>query len=142
MVRRAVLPSVAAFVVAGVVAWAIGGTGAAASAALGVAVVFCNFAAHGWSLARASKVSVTAVHVVALVGPVVRIAIVVGLMFALETTGWFSVIAFGVTVVPATIGLLAYEARLAMRGVGSELQIPADPAATRAAAALAAKEHA
>ena len=94
MVRRVVLPSVAAFVVAGGVAWALDGSGAAVSAALGVAVVFCNFAVHGWSLAWASKVSVTAVHVVALVGPIVRIAVIVGLMFALETTGWFSVIAF------------------------------------------------
>ena len=142
MVRRAIVPSAAAFLVASAVAFAFGGAGAALSAAIGVVVVFVNFAVHGWSLGRASTISITAVHAVALVGPVVRIGIVVGLMFALDTLAWFSPLAFGLTVVPATIGLLAYEARLTMRGVGAQLQIPADPPATRANAALAAKENA
>jgi hypothetical protein len=142
MVRRAIVPSAAALLVASGVAFALGGAGAALSAAIGVAVVFVNFAVHGWSLGRASTISITAVHAVALVGPVVRIGIVVGLMFALDTLEWFSPVAFGLTVVPATIGLLAYEARLTMRGVGAQLQIPADPSATRAKAALAAKENA
>jgi hypothetical protein len=142
MVRRAIVPSAVAFLVASGVAFARGGSGAALSAAIGVAVVFVNFAVHGWSLGRASTISITAVHAVALVGPVVRIGIVVGLMFALDTLEWFSPLAFGITVVPATIGLLAYEARLTMRGVGAQLQIPADPSATRAKAALAAKENA
>jgi hypothetical protein len=142
MVRRAIVPSAAALLVASGVAFALGGAGAALSAAIGVAVVFVNFAVHGWSLGRASTISITAVHAVALVGPVMRIGIVVGLMFALDTLAWFSPLAFGLTVVPATIGLLAYEARLTMRGVGAQLQIPADPSATRANAALAAKENA
>jgi hypothetical protein len=142
MVRRAIVPSAAALLVASGVAFALGGAGAALSAAIGVAVVFVNFAVHGWSLGRASTISITAVHAVALVGPVMRIGIVVGLMFALDTLAWFSPLAFGLTVVPATIGLLAYEARLTMRGVGAQLQIPADPSATRASAALAAKENA
>lgn len=136
------MPSLLAFVVASVVAWALGGPGAAVSAAIGVAVVFTNFAVHGWSLGRASTISITAVHAVALVGPVVRIGIVVGLMFLLDTFAWFSPLAFGLTVVPATIALLVYEARLTMRGVGGQLQIPADPSAARANAALAAKENA
>lgn len=142
MVRRAIVPSVVAFVLATVVAWVLGGPGAALSAAIGVVVVFVNFAAHGYSLGRASSISITAVHAVALVGPVVRIGIVVGLMFLLDTFDWFSPVAFGLTVVPATMGLLAYEARLAMRGVGGRLQIPADPSAARANAALTAKENA
>jgi hypothetical protein len=142
MVRRAIVPSALAFLVASGLAWALGGPGAAASAAIGVAIVFANFAAHGWSLARASTISVTAVHVVALVGPIVRIGLIVGLMFALDALEWFSAVAFGLTVVPATIGLLVFEARLTMRGIGGELQIPPDPTAVRASAALAAKENA
>jgi hypothetical protein len=142
MVRRAIVPSALAFLVASGLAWALGGPGAAASAAIGVAIVFANFAAHGWSLARASKISVTAVLVVALVGPIVRIVLIVGLMFALDPLDLFSAFAFGLTVVPATFGLLAFEARLTMRGVGGELQIPPDPTAVRASAALAAKENA
>jgi hypothetical protein len=142
MVRRAIVPSAVAFLVASGIAFALGGAGAALSAAIGVAVVFVNFAAHGWSLGRASTISITAVHAVALVGPVVRIGIIVGLMFLLDMFAWFSPVAFGLTVVPATIGLLVYEARLTMRGVGGQLQIPADPSAVRAKAALAAKENA
>ncbi|MGZ8630295.1 MAG: hypothetical protein ACXWZF_04930 [Actinomycetota bacterium] len=142
MVRRATVPSAVAFVLATALAWALGGSGAAASAAIAIVVVFVNFAVHGWSLARASTISITAVHAVALVGPVVRIAVVVGLMFALNTLGWFSPLAFGLTVVPATMLLLAYEARLAMRGLGGSLQIPADPSAVRANSVLAAKENA
>jgi hypothetical protein len=142
MVLRAIVPSVLASIVATVVAWAIGGPGAAVSAALGVAVVLGNFAVHGWSLSKASEISITAVHAVALVGPVIRIGVIVGLMFALDGLRWFSPVAFGLTVVPATIGLLVYEARLTLRGVGAQLQIPADPSAVRANAALAAKEKA
>ncbi len=136
------MPSVFALVIATIVAWALGGSGAAISAAIGVVVVFANFAVHGWSLGRASTISITAVHAVALVGPVVRIGIIVGLMFLLDTFAWFSPVAFGLTVVPATIALLVYEARLTMRGVGGQLQIPADPSAARANDSLAAKENA
>ena len=126
MVRRAILPSVLAFAIATIVAAVLGGAGAALSAAIGVIVVSANFAVHGWSLGRASTISITAVHAVALVGPVVRIGVIVGLMFLLDTFAWFSPVAFGLTVVPATIALLVYEARLTMRGVGGQLQIPAE----------------
>ncbi len=77
---------------------------------------------------------------VAFVGFIVRLAVIVAVMFALNTLAWFSPVAFGLAVVPATMLLLAYEARLAIRGLGAQLQIPADPAADRAGAALAARE--
>lgn len=141
MVRRAVLPAVIAFPIALLLGWTIGGPGVGISAALGIAVVFANFAVHGWSLAWASTISIPAVHAVSLLGPVARIAAVVGLMFVLERlTTWFSPLAFGLAVVPGTLLLLVYEARLTIRGVGAALQIPADPAAERAREALAAQE--
>ena len=140
MVRRALVPSALAFVVATTVAWVLGGPGAAASAAIGIVVVAVNFATHGWSLAWASNYSIVAVQSVALIGPIVRIGVIVGLMFALNTMAWFSPVAFGLTVVPATMLLLAYEARLAIRGLGGALQIPADDAAVRASDARAARE--
>jgi hypothetical protein len=141
MVRRAVVPSLLALAVATALGWVLGGLDAAASAALAIVIVAVNFAAHGWSLAWASTISVTAVNVVALVGPIVRIGVIVGVMFALNTFApWFSVEAFALTVVPATVLLLVFEARLAIRGLGGTLQIPADPAAVRAADALAARE--
>ena len=140
MVRRALVPAALAFVVATTVAWAIAGPRTGVSAALGVIVVAANFAAHGWSLAWASKISIPAVQAAALAGLVVRMAVIVGLLFVLRLFNWFSPTAFVLTVAPATMLLLAYEARLAIRGVGAVLQIPADPAAVRAAAVLAAQE--
>ena len=44
------------------------------------------------------------------------------------------------TVVLLALALLAYEARLAARGLGGMLQVPADPIAVRAAEALRAGE--
>jgi hypothetical protein len=140
MVRRALVPALLALVLGTGLGWILAGPGAAASAAIGVVLVYLNFAVHGWSLAWASMYSVTAVQAVALVGPIVRIGVIVGLMFALNTLDWFSPVAFALTVVPATMLLLAYEARLAIRGAGASLQIPADPAAAHAADTLAARE--
>jgi len=140
MVRRALLPAVLALALATALGWVLGGPGAAASAGIGIALVYLNFAANGLSLAWASTISVVAVQAVALGGFAVRLAVIVAAMFALNTFGWFSPLAFGLTVVPATMLLLAYEARLAIRGLGGSLQIPADPAAARAGATVAARE--
>jgi len=140
MVRRALVPSLLAVPAAFLIGLALGGPDAGASAAVGTAVVFANFAAHGLSLAWASTISIPAVHAVALGGFALRLAVVVAVMFALNTLDWFSPLAFGLAVVPATLLLLVYEARLAIRGLGSSLQIPADPAAVRAAETLAARE--
>lgn len=140
MVRRALVPSALGVVVAGLAGFAISGTDAAASAAIGVAVVSLNFVAHGLSLAWASRVSITAVQAIALGGFALRLGVIVAAMFALNTLTWFSPLAFGLAVVPATVLLLVYEARLAIRGLGATLQIPADPAAVRAAETLAARE--
>jgi hypothetical protein len=77
---------------------------------------------------------------VALGGFAIRLGVVVAAMFALDTLSWFSPVAFGLAVVPATLLLLAYEAQLASRGLGASLQIPADEAAARAGEAMAARE--
>jgi len=140
MVRRALLPGAAAVPLAAAVGLWLGGADAAASAAVGIFVVLANFAAHGLSLAWAAGVSVTAVHVVALVGVVVRLGAIVGLLFALDAFAWFSPLAFGLAVVPGTLALLAFEARLALGGLGAALQVPPDPVAARAAERLAARE--
>lgn len=140
MVRRALIPGVLAVPVAYGLGLLLGDAHAALSAAIGVVVVVANFAAHGLSLAWAAGVSITAVHAVALVGVVVRLGAVVGLMFVLNAFAWFSPLAFGLAVVPGTLALLAYEAKLALGGLGAGLQIPADPAAVRAGERLAARE--
>jgi hypothetical protein len=103
-------------------------------------VVVANFAAHGASLAWASTISISAVHAVALGGVVVRLGVIVGLLFLLNTMAWFSPLAFALAVVPGTLALLAFEAKLTLAGLGGTLQIPPDDAAARAAERLAARE--
>lgn len=140
MVRRAFVPALVALPVAAVVGYALRGAGVAASAALGVAVVYANFSAHGLSLAWASRVSIVAVQATALLGPVVRLGAILGLMYLLDRTPWFSATAFGAAVVPGTLLLLAHEARLVVRGLGGMLQVPPDPVAARSARALSERE--
>ncbi len=140
MVRGAIVPGLAGVLLSAVVGYVFGGAAAAFSAGIGAAVVLANFAAHGLSLAWASRISVTLVQAVALGGFVVRLGVIVGLMFALNAAAWFSPLAFGLAVVPGTLLLLVYEARLALHGLGAALQIPPDVAASRAAQALAARE--
>lgn len=142
MVRRALAPAAAAFGVGVAAGFAFGGADAASSAGIGIALVTLNFAAHGLSLAWASRISLGVVMGVALGGLVLRMGLLVGAMFALNATSWFSPFAFALAVVPATLLLLVFEARLVIGGVGAVLEIPADAAAVRAAATLASKENA
>jgi hypothetical protein len=45
-------------------------------------------------------------------------------MFGLDQMAWFSPLAFGLAVVPATLLLLGYEMKLLAGGLGAELEIP------------------
>jgi len=132
MVRRALVPGALAVPVAGLIAFSLGGVTAAVSAALGVAVVVANFAAHGLSLAWAAGVSLVAVQAVALGGAAVRIGTIVALMFGLNRLDWFSPLAFGLAAVPGTFLLLAYEVKVVLGGVGTMLEVPPDAGDSRA----------
>lgn len=140
MVRRALVPGAIATVVAFIAGSLIGGPGVGASAAIGVVIAVGNFAAHGYTLAWAAGVSISMVQVVAMVGPFVRIGLIVGALFLFDTLSWFSMVAFALTLVPATLIMLTLEARLVMRGLGGQLQVPADPVAERAKQQLALRE--
>ncbi|HEX9411573.1 MAG TPA: hypothetical protein VF986_07760 [Actinomycetota bacterium] len=124
LVRRAApfaLPATGLALFAGAAA---GGWNVGWSAALGVAVVALNFVAAGLSLARAARISLTAIAAVVMGGFVVRMTAIVTLMFLLDRiTSWFSPLAFGLAVVPATILLLTYELHLLAAGVGRDLII-------------------
>jgi hypothetical protein len=124
MVRRlaplGVPAAVLAFVIGGLAAgWDVGW-----SAAIGIAIVFANFVVNGLSLARAARVSLVALYAVAMVGFVVRLGAILALMFLLNAFAFFSPLAFGLAVVPATLLLLAFEMKLLAGGLGTELQIP------------------
>jgi hypothetical protein len=121
LVRKAAPVTAPAFVVALTIGSAAGGWGTGWSAAIGVAVVSLNFVASGLSMARAARISLMALAAVGMAGWVLRLALIVGLMFFLNGFHWFSPLAFGLAVVPATLLLLAYEMKLLARGHGHEL---------------------
>jgi hypothetical protein len=127
--ERAMVRRVTPFVLpAGIIAFSLGavtgGWGAGWSAAIGVAVVFLNFAAHGMSLAWAARISLNVFAATAMGGFVLRLAAVVAVLVWLIRFDWFSPLAFGLAVVPATASLLAFEIRLLARGLGRELILP------------------
>lgn len=110
---RAVMPwAVPAFALAVAIGWAAGGPDVALSAAIGVAVVFANLYAYGWSLAAAAKISPQVQAAVALGGYVIRLAIVVVLLVLLDRLAFFSPLAFALALMPATVFVLVYEIRV------------------------------
>jgi hypothetical protein len=110
-----------AFLIGGLAAgWTVGW-----SAAIGVAIVMANFVVNGLSLARAARISLTALSAVAVGGFVARLGVIVAMMFLLDQFAFFSPLAFGLAVFPATILLLGFEMKLMAGGVGRELNLPA-----------------
>ncbi len=142
MVRRALALGLAALPVSAAGGFLAGGTDGALSAAFGILVVMANFAAHGLSLAWASRISIPVLQGVALGGFVVRMGVIVVALVLLDRTAFFSPPIFGVAVVVGTLALLGYEARLVAGRLGGQLQIPADPAAVAAGERLRAREEA
>jgi hypothetical protein len=90
----------------------VAGKDAGWSAAIGILVVYLNFVAHGWSLAKAAAISPVLLYAVGLGGFIVRLGIIIALIAGLRTLEWFSTVAFIVALVPATIGLLAVEMKM------------------------------
>jgi hypothetical protein len=112
LVRR-VLPFVPLAVIAAfAIGWLAGGSGAAWSAAIAVAVVAANFVAFALSIAWAATVSPTMLAIVALGGYLVRLIIFTLVLVALNTLAWFSPLAFVLALMPAVIALLIYEAKV------------------------------
>lgn len=112
LVRRALPFAVPALAIAFVSGTLLGDADAGWSATIGVAVVAANFAAYGISLSWAARISPTMLMAVGLGGFVLRLAVVVAILAALNTLAWFSAVAFLAAVMPATILLLAFEMRL------------------------------
>jgi hypothetical protein len=109
---RRVLPfAPVAVVVAFALGQALGGGGAAWSAAIAVVIVTANFVANALSVAWAAHISPTILYAVAMGGFVVRLIVFTIALVLLNALAWFSPLAFALTLVPATIGLLIVEAR-------------------------------
>jgi len=112
LVRR-VLPFVPiAMIAASALGWLAGGSGAAWSAVIAVAIVAANFVAFALSVAWAAAVSPTMLAIVALGGYLVRLIIFTLVLVGLNTLAWFSPLAFICALMPAVIALLVYEAKI------------------------------
>jgi hypothetical protein len=110
-IRRVLPLAPLALILAAVVAGAIGGRSAAWSAGIAVVIVFMNFVAAALSVAWAARISPAILFAVAMAGFVVRLMIYTIALVLLNTLDWFSPLAFALTLVPVTIGLLVVEAR-------------------------------
>ena len=111
LVRRVLpfVPLVAAVAVG--LGYAVGGADAAWSAAIGIAIVTANFLMFALSIAWAATISPTMIAIVALGGYLVRLIVFTVALVILTKLSWFSPVAFALTLVPATIALLVYEAK-------------------------------
>jgi ATP synthase protein I len=114
--ERALIRRVSPFAVpAAVIAFAggalLGGASAGWSSAIAVAIVYLNFVANALSIAWAASISPTLVSIVALAGYVVRLIVYTIALVLLNQLSWFSPVAFALTLVPAVIALLVYEAK-------------------------------
>jgi hypothetical protein len=141
MVRRAAVLGLGVAPVAFAAGALVGGSDGGWSALLGVVVIVANFAIHGLSLAWAAGISIPMLQMVALGGFVARMATIVGALVLLDRTAFFSPAIFGVAAVLTVFSLLGYEARLVSRGLGARLQVPPEPSAAAAAAALRASDE-
>ena len=112
MVRRALPYAVPSFAVALTVGALLGDWNAGWSAAIGVAVVVGNLVAHAFSLAWAARISPTMVFAVGMGGFALRLATIFLVLLVLNQLPWFSPVAFVAAVVPATLLLLVFEAKV------------------------------
>ncbi len=119
MIRRALPLCVPALVLAAALGALLGGRYAAASALIGVAIVFVNFVVHGLSLEHAARISLTALYAAGLFGFVVRLGVIFVIMILLNQLDWFSPVAFAAAVVPCTIVLLVFE----MKQLSGRMQV-------------------
>lgn len=120
LIRR-VLPFALPAIAVAYAAGALASAGAARSAAIGVAVVVVNFAAHGLSLAWAAKISPTMLVGVGLGGFAVRLGTFIVALLLLERISWFSPVAFAAALVPSTVALLVFEAKVLSGRLQGEL---------------------
>jgi hypothetical protein len=121
LIRRVSPFAVPAAVVAYSGAALLGGAAAGWSAAIAIAIVYMNFVANALSIAWAASISSTLVSIVALGGYVVRLVIYTIALMLLNQLAWFSPVAFALTLVPAVVALLVFEAKALTGPVQADL---------------------
>jgi hypothetical protein len=107
LVRRGLLAAPVILLVATIAA---GGDGFL-SAAYGLALVLLNFALSAALLARATRLSPTAVMVAVLGGFMIRMGLIAAAVFMVDGASWVNMAALGITIIVTHVGLLIWEAR-------------------------------
>lgn len=123
MLRRG-LPAAPVVVLLAAAVW---GTAGAWSALYGITIVAVNLAMAALSLTWAARVSLTMIMVTAMVGFLVRMALVTVAIVLVKDDAWVSLPALGATVVVTQLGLLFWETRY----VSASLAFPGLKPATR-----------
>ena len=111
LIRRVSPFAVPAALLAYVVGALFGVADAGWSAVIAVVLVYLNFLANALSISWAASISPTLVSIVALGGYVIRLIIYTVALVLLNQLSWFSPVAFALTLVPAIVGLLIFEAK-------------------------------
>ena len=107
MVKHGLMLAPVVVVVAGLVS----GWDGAASAAIGLAIVFLNFTLAAVSVGWAAKISPAAVGGAALAGYIFRLALILVALVGLRHVSWIVLPWLGFTLVGAHLALLAWETR-------------------------------
>lgn len=127
MVRRALPVAPVPVLVAALAA----GVDGALSAAFAVALVVVNLLLSAWLLATAARISYGLLTGVALLGFLVRLALVGVAVWAVKDMGWVEPVPLGLTLVATHLGLLLWE----LRHVSASLAFPGlRPGATKESA--------
>ena len=96
--------------------WLLAGSDGAVASALGLAVVVINFYLAGKVLSLAIRHSLTMYHAAALVGFVLRMALIAGTMLLVVRFVEIDRVAFGIAAVVCYLVLVTLEAIAVMRG--------------------------
>jgi hypothetical protein len=124
MAARALVPGVVLSGAAFGVGVAANGIRAGVSALLGVLLVSLTFALYVVALGRARRISLSAMHAVTLGGWILRLAVIVGALFAVDAAGG-DVAAFGFAAIVTAVSVASFEAWAVLTGrIRAPLEMP------------------
>jgi hypothetical protein len=117
MTRRA-LPAVPVLLLLSTLVWGVDG---ALSAGVAIALVLLNFALSAAMLAWAARISLVFLMGAALFGYLLRLGLITGVVLAIHSQPWVSIVPLGLTIIVTHLGLLLWETRY----ISASLAFPA-----------------
>lgn len=89
----------------------LAGWSGAISATYALALVVVNFLVAAWMMTVAARISVGLLMASVLFGYVLRLGLILGATLLVVNTSWFEALPFGITLIAAHLGLLAWETK-------------------------------